>query len=109
MLLTRQTGRAGSPSRRLTSKTRNAWTLFSAGSSEICPISANLMSLALVLVHIIFSTKNRIAFLQSPRSPIGGARLFNSNLARSGCEPLRVGGVGDHVYILAGLSRRISL
>jgi REP-associated tyrosine transposase len=26
-----------------------------------------------------------------------------------GCEPLRVGGVGDHVHILAALSRRISL
>jgi REP element-mobilizing transposase RayT len=66
-------------------------------------------SLALVLVHIIFSTKNRIAFLQSPdlRSEVHAYLI--ATLRGLGCEPLRVGGVGDHVHILAALSRRISL
>jgi REP element-mobilizing transposase RayT len=60
-------------------------------------------------VHIIFSTKNRIAFLQSPdlRSEVNA--YLTATLRGLGCEPLRVGGVGDHVHILAGLSRRISL
>ena len=66
-------------------------------------------SLALVLVHIIFSTKNRIAFLQSPdlRSEVHAYLI--GTLRALDCEPLRVGGVADHVHILAGLSRRISL
>jgi putative transposase len=66
-------------------------------------------SLALVLVHIIFSTKNRIAFLQSPdlRSEVHAYLI--ATLRALECEPLRVGGVGDHVHILAGLSRKISL
>ena len=64
-------------------------------------------SLALVLVHIIFSTKNRIAFLQSPdlRSEVHAYLI--ATLRALECEPLRVGGVGDHVHILAGLSRKI--
>ena len=66
-------------------------------------------SLALVLVHIIFSTKNRIAFLQSPdiRSEVHAYLI--GTLRALDCEPLRVGGVADHVHILAALSRRISL
>jgi len=34
---------------------------------------------------------------------------LTATLRGLGCEALRVGGVGDHVHILAGLSRRISL
>ena len=66
-------------------------------------------SLALVLVHIIFSTKNRIAFLQAPdlRSEVHAYLI--GTLRALDCEPLRVGGVADHVHILAGLSRRIPL
>ena len=54
-------------------------------------------SLALVLVHIIFSTKNRIPFLQSPdlRSEVHAYLI--ATLRALECEPLRVGGVGDHV------------
>ena len=66
-------------------------------------------SLALVLVHIIFSTKNRIAFLQSPDFRSEVHAYLTATLRGLGCEALQVGGVGDHVHILAGLSRRISL
>ena len=64
-------------------------------------------SLALVLVHIIFSTKNRMPFLQSAelRSEVH-AYLPLRGLE---CDPLQVGGVEDHVHILCGLSRKISL
>ena len=64
-------------------------------------------SLALVLVHIIFSTKNRMPFLQSAelRSEV------HAYLPLRGldCDLLQVGGVEDHVHILCGLSRKISL
>ena len=63
-------------------------------------------SLALVLVHIIFSTKNRIAFLQSPDLRSAVRAYLIGTLRALDCEPLRVGGVADHVHILAGLSRR---
>ena len=66
-------------------------------------------SLALVLVHVIFSTKNRIAFLQSPDLRSEVHAYLTATLRALDCEPLRVGGVGDHVHILAALSRRISL
>ena len=64
-------------------------------------------SLALVLVHIIFSTKNRMPFWQSAelRSEVP-AYLPLRGLE---CDPLQVGGVEDHVHILCGLSRKISL
>ena len=68
-----------------------------------------LQSLALVLVHIVFSTKDRIAFLQLPDLRSEVHAYLTATLRGLGCEPLRVGGVGDHVHILAGLSRRISL
>jgi putative transposase len=60
------------------------------------------------LLHIIFSTKNRIAFLQSPDLRSDVHAYLIGTLRGLGCE-LRVGGVADHVHILAGLSRRISL
>jgi hypothetical protein len=47
-------------------------------------------SLALVLVHIIFSTKNRIAFLQSPDLRSEVHAYLTATLRGLGCEPLRV-------------------
>src|SRR3981081_2866372 len=66
-------------------------------------------SLALVLVHIIFSTKNRCPLLPSTevRSP-AHAYLTGTLRALDGA-PLEVGGVADHDHILCGLSRKISL
>ena len=66
-------------------------------------------SLALVLVHIIFSTKNRGAFMQAPdlRSEIHA--YLTATLRSLECQPLQVGGVADHIHILAGLSRTTSL
>jgi REP-associated tyrosine transposase len=66
-------------------------------------------SLALVLVHIIFSTKNRMAFLQSPELRSEVHAYLTGTLRSLHCEPLRVGGMPDHVHILSGLSRTPSL
>ena len=66
-------------------------------------------SLALVLVHIIFSTKNRIAFLQSNELRSAVHAYLTGTLRGLHCEPLQVGGMPDHVHILSGLSRTTSL
>src|SRR5271165_7488771 len=66
-------------------------------------------SLALVLVHIIFSTKNRMPFLQSGELRSEVHAYLTGTLRGLECDPLQVGGVEDHVHILCGLSRKISL
>jgi REP-associated tyrosine transposase len=66
-------------------------------------------SLALVLVHIIFSTKNRMAFLQSPELRSEVHAYLTGTLRGLHCEPLQVGGMADHVHIFSGLSRTTSL
>lgn len=66
-------------------------------------------SLALVLVYIIFSTKNRAAFMQAPdlRSEVNA--YLTATLRGLECRSLQVGGVADHIHILAGLSRTTCL
>ena len=65
--------------------------------------------LALVLVHIIFSTKNRMAFLQSAELRSEVHVYLTGTLRGLQCEPLQVGGMEDHVHILSGLPRTTSL
>ena len=66
-------------------------------------------SLANVLVHIVFTTKNRYPFLvdrsvrEEMHAYLGGTC---NNLE---CQVLIVGGVADHVHILCSLSRNLSI
>ena len=61
-------------------------------------------SLSLVIVHVIFSTKERRPFLDPDTRPKLHAYL--ATVARNeGCEAYRVGGVGDHVHLAIRLSR----
>ena len=66
-------------------------------------------SLAFVLVHIIFSTKNRMPFLRSTELRSEVHAYLTGTLRCLDCDLLQVGGVEHHVHILCGLSRRISL
>ena len=66
-------------------------------------------SLARLLVHLIFSTKNRAPFLQSPELRSEVHAYLTSTLRGLDCEPVQVGGVADHVHLLFGLSRTITL
>jgi putative transposase len=66
-------------------------------------------SLALILVHIIFSTKDRHPFLRSTEVRSQAHAYLTGTLRALECAPLQVGGVEDHVHILCGLSRKISL
>ena len=66
-------------------------------------------SLALVLVQIIFSTKNRKPFLRPVELRSQVHAYLTGVLRCLECDPLLVGGVENHVHILCGLSRKISL
>ena len=65
-------------------------------------------SLSLVVVHLVFSTKDRAPFIEP--SVIASAHAYLAEVARNaGCECYRVGGVADHVHVLIRLSRTITL
>jgi len=64
-------------------------------------------SLSKVILHIIFSTKNREPWLDSDIRPRMHAYL--ATICRDqGGEALRVGGVADHVHIVTTLPRTLS-
>ncbi len=65
-------------------------------------------SLAFVLVHIIFSTKDRAPLITSALQPELHAYL--STVARNvNCECYRTGGVEDHVHLAIRLARTIKI
>ena len=66
-------------------------------------------SLSNILIHVVFSTKDRVPFLRDPdirnqmHAQLGGtSKTLN-------CPTLIVGGVEDHVHLLARESRTITL
>jgi putative transposase len=66
-------------------------------------------SLAKVLVHIVFSTKNRYPFL-ADKSIRGEMHAYLGGTCKNlECPVLNVGGTGDHVHILCSLTRNRSL
>jgi len=71
-------------------------------------ISAMPQSLSLVVIHVIFSTKERRALLDSGTRPKLHAYL--ATVARNaGCECYRAGGVADHVHLAIRLSRTLTI
>ncbi|HWI55744.1 MAG TPA: IS200/IS605 family transposase [Bacillota bacterium] len=62
-------------------------------------------SLAKILVHIVFSTKERRPFLRDQPLREELHRYLGGILARHDCQPLIIGGVEDHVHLLSTLSR----
>jgi putative transposase len=70
-------------------------------------IDAVPQSLSKVILHIIFSTKNREPWLNSEVRPRLHAYL--ATVCRDlGAELVRVGGVSDHVHIVTTLPRTLS-
>jgi putative transposase len=71
------------------------------------PLSSMPQSLSKVIIHIIFSTKNREPWLDSAIRPRTHAYL--ATICRDlGGEALCVGGVSDHIHIVATLPRTLS-
>lgn len=62
-------------------------------------------SLAKILVHTVFSTKDRRPFLRGKSLREELHRYLGGILLNHNCQPLIIGGVEDHVHILSTLSR----
>jgi len=70
-------------------------------------IGAMPQSLSKVILHIIFSTKNREPWLDSNVRPRMHAYL--ATICRDlGAELVHVGGVADHVHVVTTLPRTLS-
>jgi putative transposase len=70
--------------------------------------AAMAQSLSLVLIHIIFSTKDRFPCLD----PVTRSHLhaYLATVARNAkCTGYRVGGTGDHVHLAVRLSRTTTI
>jgi REP element-mobilizing transposase RayT len=66
---------------------------------------AMAQSLAKILVHTIFSTKNRHPFLGDADMREELHRYLGGILTRLDCQPIVIGGPDDHVHLLSHLSR----
>jgi putative transposase len=65
-------------------------------------------SLSQVLVHLVFSTKNRAPMLE-PKLRANLHLYLAATLREHDCPPLQVGGVEDHVHLLFALSRTLAI
>ena len=66
-------------------------------------------SLSHVTVHIVFSTKDHRPFLQNPDIRAEMHKQLGGTSKTLTCPPIVVGGIEDHVHILARQSKTISL
>ncbi len=66
-------------------------------------------SLAQILVHTVFSTKERRPILRDADLREEMHRYLGGILNHLECAPIIVGGVEDHVHLLASLSRTCSV
>lgn len=62
-------------------------------------------SLAKILIHTVFSTKDRRPFLRDQTVREELHRYLGGILHNQDCQPVIVGGVEDHVHLLSTLSR----
>lgn len=66
-------------------------------------------SLARVVLHVVFSTKNRVPFLEDVGLRQKLHRYVAGILQNMGCEPIVINGVEDHVHVLCNLSRTVTI
>lgn len=66
-------------------------------------------SLSNVLVHIAFSTKERHPFLSDPTLRVAMHHYLAAVSGELRCPVIKVGGVEDHVHLLARQARTITL
>ena len=66
------------------------------------PVSTVMpQSLAKIIVHTVFSTKDRRPFLRDQNLREELHRYLGGILTNHDCQPLIIGGVEDHVHILS--------
>ena len=64
---------------------------------------------AKVWIHIVFSTKDRRPFLQNEKFQTEMFRMLAHHVKESNCVSATVGGHEDHVHLLVGLARTITI
>ena len=62
-------------------------------------------TLSCVYLHIVFSTKNRVGFLRDGDARKKTHAYLAGIAANQDCHAMRIGGVADHVHLLARLGR----
>jgi len=65
-------------------------------------------SLSQIHVHLVFSTKNRVPFLQNDDIRVEMHDYLGGVSNQHDCPVIRVGGAADHVHLIALLGRKIS-
>jgi REP element-mobilizing transposase RayT len=68
-------------------------------------LAAMSQSLARIVVHTVFSTKDRRPFLRDILLRQELHHYLGGTLKKLDCQPIIVGGVADHVHLLSSLSR----
>jgi putative transposase len=66
-------------------------------------------SLARIWLHIVFSTSERRAYLQNEGTREELLRMLGYHANEMNCPVVRVGGWIDHVHVLCGLSRTLTV
>ena len=62
-------------------------------------------TLSCIYAHIVFSTKNRVGFLQDAELRKKTHAYLAGIATQQNCPAVRVGGAADHVHLLARLGR----
>src|SRR5690606_34210660 len=70
-----------------------------------CIIARMAQSLGKILVHTVFSTKDRRPYLRDKVLRDELHHYLGGILTNLECQPIIVGGVEDHVHLLCALSR----
>ena len=65
-------------------------------------------SLSHLIVHVVFSTKDRRPFLHSEDIRIETYAYMAGTLKNLQCHPIKIGGADDHVHILSSMSKNIA-
>jgi putative transposase len=66
-------------------------------------------SLARVVLHVIFSTKNRVSFFRDGSLRARVHAYVAGVLQQLDCDPILINGVEDHVHILCNFSRTVTI
>lgn len=66
-------------------------------------------SLTRIYVHTVFSTKHRFPFVQEADRLERLHRFMGSVSKQLGSDPVRVGGVADHVHLLVNIGRKMAV
>src|SRR5262245_5826378 len=66
-------------------------------------------SLSQVWLHIVFSTKDRKAYLQDAKFRDEMHRMLSYHVEQTGCNPKLAGGWIDHVHVVCGLARTVTI